>query len=154
MEDYDREQNTLEQRFHKSRTIPGTRKLHSFIPITSSKLRVSCYSASDTSREEMVTSSTTDLSPELIVGFVTCLCDGNWWLACVLQVIQEESRVKLTFLHPHGSSSSYKYPQTQDIRIVPSDSILTLVDPRTVTGRIYTLSKKEITIASEKFRNK
>ena len=52
----------------------------------------------------------------------------------------------LTFLHPHGPSS---YPGTQDILI---NNILTLVDPRTRTGRVYTLSKKETTTASERFR--
>ena len=152
MEDYEREQHNLERRFHQSRTIPGTRKLHSFVPISNSKFRVSYYSSSDNSREERVTLRTNDLPPESIVGFVTCLCDGKWWLACVLEIIQEDSQVKLTFLHPHGSSSSYKYPGTQDIRTVPLDNILTLVDPRTRTGRVYTLSKKEITTASDKFR--
>ena len=152
MEDYEREQHNLERRFHQSRTIPGTRKLHSFVPISNSKVRVSYYSSSDNSREERVTLRTNDLPPESIVGFVTCLCDGKWWLACVLEIIQEDSQVKLTFLHPHGSSSSYKYPGTQDIRTVPMDNILTLVDPRTRTGRVYTLSKKEITTASDKLR--
>ena len=73
-------------------------------------------------------------------------------MACVLEIIQEDSQVKLTFLHPHGPSSSYKYPVTQDIRTVPMDNILALVDPRTRTGHVYTLSKKQITTASEKFR--
>ena len=151
MEDYEREQHNLEQRFQQSRTIPGTRKLHSFVPISKSTVRVSFYSASDNSRKERVTLTKNDLPPESIVGFVTCLCDGNWWLACVLKIIQEESQVKLTFLHPHGPSTSFKYPETQDIRIVPIDDILTLVDPRTRTGRTYSLSKKEITSAREKF---
>ena len=38
MEDYEREQHNLERRFHQSRTIPGTRKLHSFVPISNSKV--------------------------------------------------------------------------------------------------------------------
>ena len=103
-------------------------------------------------RREVVTLRANDLPPESIVGFVTCLCDGKWCLACVLDIIQEDSQVKLTFCHPHGPSSSYKYPGTQDIRTVPMDNILTLVDPRTRTGHVYTLSKKEITTASEKFQ--
>ena len=44
------------------------------------------------------------------------------------------------------------YPETHNIRTVPIDDILTVVDPRTRTGRVYTLSKKEITSTSEKFR--
>ena len=151
-EEYEREQLYLEHHFEQSRTIPGTRKLHSFVPISKGKVRVSVYSASDTSREEKVTLSKNDLLPESIVGFVTCLCDGNWWLACVLGISQEESRVKLTFLHPHGPSNSIKYPEIQDICTIPTDDILTLADSRTRTGHVYTLSKKETTSASEKFR--
>ena len=114
-------------------------------------MRVRAYSASDTFREERVTLAKNDLLPETIVGFVTCLLEGNWWLACVLEVI-EDSLVKLTFLYPHGPSSSFtcKYPQTQDIRTVPISDILTLVDPRTRTGQVYTLTKKETTSASQK----
>ena len=150
MEDYERELHCLEQRFKESRTIPGTRKLHSFVPISNRKMKVSFYSASDTSREEKVILGKNDLSPESIVGFVTCLCDGNWWLACVLEVVLEYSVVKLTFLHPHGPSSSFKYPETQDIRTVKVFDILTLVDPRTRTGRVYMLTKREITSISKK----
>ena len=70
----------------------------------------------------------------------------------MLEVIQEDSVVKLTFLHPHGPSSSFKYPEIQDIRTVPMDDIITHVDPRTRTGSVYTLLKKEVTFASEKLR--
>ena len=55
IEDYERERHNLEQRFRHSRTISGTRKLHSFVPISSNKVRVSVCSSSDTSKEERVT---------------------------------------------------------------------------------------------------
>ena len=126
--------------------------IHSFVPVSNSKVRVRFYSASHTLKEERVTLAKNDLPLESIVGFVTCLCDGNWWLACVLEVIQEDSLVKLTFLHPHGPCSSFKYPQIQDIHTIPIDDIVTLVDPRTRTGRVYTMSKREITSVSEKLR--
>ena len=45
-DDYEREAHYLEQRFHQSCTIPGTRKLHSFVPISNRKVRVSFYSNS------------------------------------------------------------------------------------------------------------
>ncbi len=86
---------------------------------------------------------------ESISGFVTCLRDGQWWLACVLQVHVENSRVKLTFLHPHGPSNSFKYPAVQDIHTVPVKHVLGTVDPRTRTGRTYTLLKKETKFVSE-----
>ena len=77
--------------------------------------------------------------------------ESGGWLV-YLKSSRKTVRLKLTFLHPHGPSSSYKYPGTQDISTVPMDNILTLVDPRTKTGRVYTLSKKETTTASEKFQ--
>ena len=55
----------------------------------------------------------------------------------------------VTFLHPHGPSSSYKYPGTQDICTVPINNILTIVDPRSRSGCVYTLSKDETKLASE-----
>ena len=70
-DDYQREQHNLEQRFNQSRTIPGTRKLHSFVPASNSKVRVRVFSASDTFKEETVTLAKNDLPPESIVGFVT-----------------------------------------------------------------------------------
>ena len=70
----------------------------------------------------------------------------------MLQIIQEDSQVKLTFLHQHGSSSSYKYPGTQDIRTVPISNILTIVDPRSRSGRVYTISKDETKLASERLK--
>jgi hypothetical protein len=99
-------------------------------------------------REERVTLDKHDVP----FGFVTCLSDGKWWSACVLEVIEADNLVKLTFLHPNGPSSSFRYPEPHDIRTVPTDNVLTLVDPRTRTGRVYTLSKKEVTSASDKFR--
>ena len=48
-EDYVREQSNLECRFQISRTMPGTRKLHSFVPISDS---IKFYSSSDVSWKE------------------------------------------------------------------------------------------------------
>ena len=63
---------------------------------------------------------------------------------CVLEVTHE---VRLTFLHHSGPSNSFKYPQAQDICTVPIENVLILVDPRTRTGHVYTLT---ITCASKK----
>ena len=83
-----------------------------FYPFQEEEFRVPNFSSSATFKEERVTLKTSDLQVDLIVGFVTCLYDKKWWLACVLLIIQEDSQVKLIFLHQHGPSSSYKYPET------------------------------------------
>ena len=90
--------------------------------------------------------------PESIAGFVTYMYDENWWLACVLGVCSDTNQVKLTFMHPHGPSNSL-YTQTLTINTIPMESILTLVDPRTTrSGRAYSLTKKEMSCATERLQ--
>ena len=50
--EYESEKSHLERRFQKSKTIPGTRGLHSFVPTSKNTRR---YSLSDFSKEERVT---------------------------------------------------------------------------------------------------
>ena len=138
-QDYEREKNSLGHRFQLSRKIPGTRKFHSFVPILDSTVQVKFYSLSDVSKKEREDLAKNEIPPESITGFVTCLYEENWWLACVLEVCSDNKEVKLTFLHPHGPSNSFKYPEPQNILNIPTGDILTLVDPRTRSGRVYTL---------------
>ena len=60
----------------------------------------------------------------------------------MLEVCSDTKKVKLTFLHPQGPSNSFKYPEPRNIHNIPMDDILTLVDPRTRSGRVYSLTKK------------
>ena len=149
-EDYKREQTYLEERFQRSRTIPGTRKLHSFAPIAKDRVRTRVFSSSTIFKEERVTSCESELPVEQISGYVTCYYNEHWWVACVLQLYPDTIEERLTFLHPHGPSHSFRYPRVQDILTVPIADILTTVDPRTTTGRVYTLTQKESRTASEK----
>ena len=49
----------LHDRFQQSRTIPGTQKLHCFIPLTNNMLHTKVFSYSSTPKEERVTLSET-----------------------------------------------------------------------------------------------
>ena len=52
----------------------------------------------------------------------------------------------------HVSSSSFiRFPEIQDMCIVPIDVILLLADPRARRDCIYTQSKKEVTSTYEHF---
>lgn len=62
-----------------------------------------------------------ELLPEEIKGFVTCVYDKEWWVACVLQVSEDSEEVCVSFLHSHGPSRSFKYPARPDILTVPVD---------------------------------
>ena len=152
MEDYRKEAEHLEQWFLLSHTISGTRKYHCFIPVSSNKVRVAYYSSSATFREEKVTLGSNDLPIESITGFVTCSSEQTWWLACVIKTFLIENCVQLTFLYPHGSSSSFKHPVHEDIRTITLNNVLVPVDPRTRSSRTYTLTREEIKVTVEKFK--
>ena len=65
-DDYKREEALLEHRFEQSRTIPGTRKLHCFIPLSRKHVCTKVYSSSSTSKRERVTLVENELLPEKI----------------------------------------------------------------------------------------
>ena len=48
-----REQTHLEEWFQKARTISGTRKLHSFVPVSKDRVRTRVFSSSILSKEEI-----------------------------------------------------------------------------------------------------
>ena len=83
---------------------------------------------------------------EDISGFA---CNRKWWIACVSEVDNDNSEVKV-LLHPNGPSRSFKYPPTPDIQTVPMADILTKVDLRTTTGRVYSLPQDQSRAASDK----
>ena len=60
----------------------------------------------------------------------------------------------LTVLHPHGPSSSFKYPAHEDVHTIAFNSVLlpVHVDPRTGSGRIYTLTREELKMTVGKFK--
>ena len=109
------------------------------------------YSSSSSSKEERVIIRGDELTLEEITGFITCIYDDQWWVACVLQT-EVNGEVKVSFLHPNGPSRSFRYPHRPDILNIPLSDILSKVDPRTVTGRVYTLTPKESRDASEKLK--
>ena len=69
----------------------------------------------------------------------------------MLQINTDIMEVQVTLLHPHGPSHSFRYPAKQHIIGIPLPNILTKVDPRTVTGHVYTLTKRETETTTEKF---
>jgi len=118
------------------------------IPKSYDTLSTKKYSSSTDSKDEKVTKQPEDLEIEQVSGYVTCVHESVWWLACVLGKDLENAEVRLTLLHPHGPSRSYKYPTAPDITTLPLSSILTLVEPKTTTGRTYSLYQRDVDIAN------
>lgn len=149
-DEYLAEERNLADRFEKCKTIPGTRKFHSYVPISNDRLQTKVYSSSTNVQVKRVTAKHDELELEQITGFVTCIHKRHWWLGCVLQYDEECDEAKVTILHPHGPSRTFEYPSTPDIIVTPRSDILTRVDP-TTTGHVYRLSRNDKDSTSEKF---
>ena len=80
-EEYDKKLADLQVRFEKTRTIPGTRKLHSFVPVSKDRIETRMFSVSTTSKVQNVIAGDTELTLEQLAGFITCIYGRQWWLA-------------------------------------------------------------------------
>ena len=144
----------MNSRFELARTIPGTHRLHSFIPLSSDLIEVRDFSGSPDKRKEHVTLATGfAVSFNVISGYVTAMYDGFWWLACLVRSMRETEEVEVNFLHPHGPSRSFSYPSPTDLLCISCQDIWTTVNPTTVTGRTYTLSPREMKDATRAAAN-
>lgn len=148
--DYSIEEKKLKERFEQSCTIAGTHKLHAFIPLTTNTICTKVYSASALSKIEQVTKLEGELLISDIKGYVIAVYDEKWWLTCVIDTDADDNKVKLSFLHPSGPSPSFKFPNKPDVLLVPVQDVLTIVDPTTVTGRVYSITEKETVEANVK----
>lgn len=151
--EYERESVFLSERFHSSKTIAGTHRLHSFRPMTYEKLEVREFSASEEKRIEHVSLALSNIIVSSnnigdITGYVTVKYDSCWWLACVIKTMSDSGEVEVSFLHPHGPEKSFKYPPAGDILVISSQDVLTAVNPTTATGRAYMLTTEEMIAAS------
>ena len=111
------------------------------------------FSNSSTQKEVKVTlSELDDLPLEEIKGFVTTVHNSQWWVGCVLYADEDSREIKINFLCPQGPSPSFKYPSKQNVLVIPQNDVLTKVDPRTVTGRTFTITKQESKAATNKLK--
>ncbi|KAK6180046.1 hypothetical protein SNE40_012265 [Patella caerulea] len=148
------EAQLLRDRSIVAKTIPGTQKLHSLKPLSKTTLEVREFSSSNSSRLESVTAEHSSPLQMNLAGYVTVQYDSKWWLASILESLPSEREVKVNFLHPNGPSNNFFFPDIEDQYIIDSRDILVPVNPKTATGRTYTLSKKEINATNKAMGNK
>ena len=119
-------------------------------------VQMATFSYSSNVRVERVSLESTEpvIKFSDIKGYVTALYDAFWWLACVVNKFPERNEIKVSFLHPHGSSRSFKYPQRKAVLIMNFQDVLSTVEPKTATGRTYTLTPEEITTTTKLLDNK
>ena len=151
------EAEVLEDRLSRSRTVPGTQKLHFLIPTSANTDEVKLFSSSAVSRREKVeVGSAPVLSPQAtaINGYVTVAYYGECWLGCVVGAHETEHAITIKFIHTCIPASSFVYPEQEYLLDVDLSDVLTSVNETTATGRTYTLSRKEMQEASAALSSK
>lgn len=136
----------LAPRFNQAMPIPGTQKLHAFIPSScGEKIYAKAFSFSSSSTNYRVISSEETLKFKDMNGYVISIYNERWWLSYVLEKNEEVNEVKVTFLHPPGPSPSFSFPSTPDVLCIPYSDIIYKTNPITPTGRgrAYTLPVDE-----------
>jgi hypothetical protein len=148
---YNDELSGMAEVIASARTITGTQRLHAFIPAgVEGKLMVREFSASAAPRVERVLAlrATPVIAMANLVGYSTVRYDQAWWVAVVVEPLPATEEVRVNFLHPHGPAASFVFPEIADQLVIGVDAVLTSVAPTTSTGRTYSLSRREQTLAS------
>lgn len=152
-----KKEKKLSTRFDEAQTVHGTLRIHAVIPISESQIITKPYSFSNRQCIEglIPSNGTISIFNQVESGFVTIAYESSWWLACIVAKKHESNEFKVSFLHPKGPASCFYYPKPQlDILEVPAETLLKKVDPRTATGRMYTLTKEEMPSSSHILREK
>jgi hypothetical protein len=66
---------------------------------------------------------------EKLRGYIVIVYEDHWWPGYVLQKYEENEKIKIRFLHPHGPSPSFVYLSQLDELILLMSLILSMVTP-------------------------
>jgi len=86
-------------------------------------------------------------------SYVGCLRDRLWWIGSVRSVSDEHDDYEVVFMHPHGPSRYFRWPQREDICWVPRVHVLgKVLAPSTATGRSYKISAEDSAAIETSFK--
>ncbi|GBM37487.1 hypothetical protein AVEN_263159-1 [Araneus ventricosus] len=95
--------NKLLDLFENSVAITGTRSFHRFVPV--SEINPKCFITSQTTEYEI--HSTTKAVEITLHIRDSIACDGQWWLAEVIDINDINKDVLVTFSHPFRFKDSF-----------------------------------------------
>ena len=144
----------LKERFETGKTVPGTRSYHHYIPI--SNFEISFKRTSEHQGVDRFILSKAAMSDAVIVpnlnDFVACKYDSFWWVGMVTEIDITTNDIQMKFMHPHGPSQSFIWPQRDDICWVPLSSLIVVINvPTTRSGRIYNIDVIDYNTITNKF---
>jgi hypothetical protein len=135
----------LQDRFSAAKTIPGTQKLHRFVPIDNTQLMV--YDLSQSSISKVVTVCDTDDgqditeikdkdSMEISPGatFVACQYERKWWIGLAKLKSEEFDDYFVSFMMPSGLSRQYFWPEKEDTCWIEKANIICTLQSPAITS--------------------
>ena len=107
----------LLERFNQGGTIPGTRSFHFFSPISSTSVGYKKLCEDDSfygtfsfaDNQEAIQ----NIQPKEM-DYIACRYDNFWWIGLVDEINHEEEDFEVKFMHPHGPTRNFRWPQRED----------------------------------------
>ena len=137
----------LEDHCTKSKTMPGTRNSHHFVPIFCNKM---AHKITSEDREFLQLDFDKSLTKEIDIKnikcflYVSCIYNTFWWFGIVTEMNVHEGDLKVEFLNPHGPRKTFSWPSVADKCFVPASNILCDIShftaPTTITERMHLIS--------------
>ena len=134
----------LEDCFAKSKTVPGTRSSHHFVPIPCNTI---AHKLTSEDREFLQFGFDKLLTKEIDIKSISCfsyvsfIYNTFWWVGIVTEANVGEGDPKIEFLHPNGLRKTFSWPSVADKYFVQASNILCIITaPTTITALMYWIS--------------
>ena len=85
------------------------------------------------------------------MDYVACRYDNLWWVG-VVESINKDDDIEVKFMHPHGPTRNFRWPEREDKCWIPTNDIICTVElPTTATGRTYNINEKDFNFIVQMF---
>ncbi|KAG1682443.1 RING finger protein 10 [Nymphon striatum] len=124
------------------KTVPGTRSYHHYTPISTTEISYKRTSEHEFEQHFNLSKAVQVINDDAplpnLNDFVACRYDTFWWVGIVDEIEAEKKDFKIKFMHPHGPSKRFSWPERDDSCWVPIKNMIAVIGvPTTRSGRIY-----------------
>ena len=154
----------LGSRFISSKTLPGTQKIHCFVPVDLFSVTTKIFSSSEqytnyVIRRQELNEFLLDVNfAELKVDkIIACVYLGKWYLGKILSRDEGQVEINVHFFKPPGEELTIKGFQLSakdDVALVPLSNVIQIVESfkkKTRRARNYNVDEEELKLIERKY---
>ena len=154
----------LSSRFKFSKTLPGTQKLNSFVPIDLFSVTTKIFSSSEqytnyVIRRQELNEFLLDVNfAELKVDkIIACVYLGKWYLGKILSRDEGQVEINVHFFKPPGEELTirgFQLSAKDDVALVPLSNVIQIVESfkkKTRRARNYNVDEEELKLIERKY---